>query len=157
MGIYKHYTFFLEVAIIAVNYLIQDGLLHCIALNVLQKQPSFFASHKVSLIEFNVKYYQQLEPYINSSIFDNKENFNKFMSKAIGIYYNDNINNNFWKGTGFENIADDIWEKKELIFAFPQIFIYNRRYVRINNTNVFKNYSTGEEVLEEILIETPIS
>jgi hypothetical protein len=63
----------------------------------------------------NKKYYQQLEPYINNSIFDNKENFNKFMSKAIRIYNDNitniskNINTNFWKGTGFENIADDIF------------------------------------------------
>ena len=51
----------------------------------------------------------------NDLFIDNKENFNKFMSKAIRIYNDNitniskNINTNFWKGTGFENIADDIF------------------------------------------------
>lgn len=53
--------------------------------------------------------------------------------------------------------SDDIWAKKEIIFAFPQIFIFNRRYERMNNTNIFKNCSTGEEILEETLKETPIN
>lgn len=101
---------------IMLNNLIQDELFHCIALNVLNKQSSLFASHKVSVIEFNEKYFKLVEPHINSSIFDNKENFNKFMSKALRIY-NDNIidiytnvKNHFWRGTGLENIADDIFK-----------------------------------------------
>lgn len=51
---------------------------------------------------------------------------------------------------------DAVWAKKEIIYNFPQIFIYNRQYVRVDNTNIFRNYSTGDEILEETLIETPL-
>ena len=101
---------------IFMNMLIQNELLHCIASNVLKKQPSFFTVHKISESAFNEKYFKLLEPYINKNIFDNKENFNQFMSKALRIYkdtimdISGNVTNNFWKGTGFENIADDIFK-----------------------------------------------
>lgn len=43
-------------------------------------------------------------------------------------------------------------ENMEAIFAFPQIFIYNRRFIRVGNTNIFQNLNTGEEALPQNLI-----
>ena len=101
---------------ILMNTLIQDELLKCIALHGLTRKPSFFTAHKISESVFNEKYFKLLEPHINENIFDNKVNFNRFMTKALRIY-NDhfmdisgNITNNFWRGTGFEEIADDVFK-----------------------------------------------
>lgn len=47
-------------------------------------------------------------------------------------------------------------EQIEHILDVPCLIIYNRRFMRVDNTNVFRNYSTDEEVLEETLKETPI-
>jgi hypothetical protein len=49
------------------------------------------------------------------NIFNNKKDFNQFMSKAIYIYITqvnditDNISNKFWEGTGFDKISHEIF------------------------------------------------
>ena len=101
---------------IILNNLIQKQLFGCISLNVLHKQPSFFAPYKISTNSvLHERFYEKLEPYIKPSIFDNKTNFNNFMINALRIYnesvseISKNITNSCWEGTGFENIADDIF------------------------------------------------
>lgn len=99
-----------------INKLIQEELLKCLAANILPRQPSFYTPYKITTTEFNDKYFKYLEPYINKNIFDNKENFNSFMTKAIFIYnstveeISKNVKDDFWKGTGFENIADEVFK-----------------------------------------------
>ena len=90
-------------------------------------------------------YLENFVKYINTS--DEEDEFIfKYIERHCICFTHD------IKGKDF----DDVWEKKELIYAFPQIFIYNRRFMRVDNTNVFRNYSTDEEILEETLKETPI-
>jgi hypothetical protein len=58
-----------------------------------------------------------LTPYITEQIFTNKKEFQLFAIKAIKIYNEEikeiasNIQNSkeFWMGTGFEQIADDLF------------------------------------------------
>lgn len=102
---------------IILNNLIQKELLECISLQVLHKQPSFFATYKVTANGvLHQKFYEKLESYIKPSIFDNKENFNNFLLITLKIYnesvneISKNIKSSFWQGTGFENIADDIFK-----------------------------------------------
>jgi hypothetical protein len=99
----------------SLNDKIQEELFHCVSLNVLYKQPSFFVPYKVTVEDFNLKFYNKLEAHINPTIFHNKENFNLFMRKALKIYNEDvefiakNVESSFWHDTGFGNIGHDLF------------------------------------------------
>lgn len=103
---------------ITINNLIQTEILKSMSLNLLHKQPSLFAItlHGNNLQKFNEKFLTKLQPYIEPTIFDNRDNYIRFMRISLKIYNETvaeiakNIENSFWKGTGFENIADDLFK-----------------------------------------------
>lgn len=49
----------------------------------------------------------------------------------------------------YDKNIDIVLEKKQLLLNFSQTFIYNRKFIKISNTNCYKNYSTNEECLEK--------
>jgi hypothetical protein len=99
------------------NILIQEEIFKLIAINS-RINPSFYYGLTIQdFISVNIKFRQRLTPYITEQIFTNKKEFQLFAIKAIKIYNEEikeiasNIQNSkeFWMGTGFEQIADDLF------------------------------------------------
>jgi hypothetical protein len=102
------------------NILIQEEIFRSLSNKVLiNHKPSFYYGHVVNenSLLLNVAFHKRLAEQMNNDMFSSKDKFTKFMSIAIKIYSEEvqniipNIerNKDFWQGTGFENIANDLF------------------------------------------------
>jgi len=101
------------------NRIIQEILFQYVSKHERLLKASFYYNYSVKeTTTINEIFYDKLKPHINNTIFDNKKNYNQFMKIAIKIYcdtihdISQNIQKGkaFWMGTGFEEIADDIFK-----------------------------------------------
>lgn len=107
----------LSLDVIQRNIEIQEHLFQLMSNNLLRQQPSFYVIGRVTQAEVQAEFYRRLEPHINSEIFHNKQNANKFIGHAI-VAYNDTIQNivrnikqkDAWEGTGFAEIAEELFK-----------------------------------------------
>ena len=107
-----------SIEIIQKNILIQEEFYKYMSVNPNQKLSLFYGSVIKNHLGLNYNFHKRLSPFINDRIFDSKDHFYTFMRKAKQIYNEEvsdiiiNIRKSqaFWMGTGFEKIADDIFE-----------------------------------------------
>jgi hypothetical protein len=101
------------------NHLIQQHLFNLMSKNLLVQQPSFYNAFLIGQQPvLNKAFFEKLSPHIEPTIFDNRKNAQIFIKKAIraysesieDIYSNITKSKEVWTGTGFENIADDIFQ-----------------------------------------------
>lgn len=109
----------LEISDIQKNFIIQEELLKIMVYNLPNLNASFYCISEIQSYTFNALFEQRLFKEISAEIFDNYEQFQKFMYKAIQIYSEifdvdliDNIKNSrtSWQGSGFENFTDDFFK-----------------------------------------------
>jgi len=108
----------LQITEIDKNRIIQELLFQQISRHEVLLKASFYYHFKVrEFTTLNSEFFDKLKPHINNNIFDNKKSYNEFMKTAIKVYCDTvqdisrNIQNSksFWMGTGFEEIADDLF------------------------------------------------
>lgn len=106
-----------NIELIQKNILIQEELFKYIASNPNLKLSFYYGTIVKNSLGLHFNFHKRLSPFMNDQIFDNKQAFQKFFITAIKIYHEeveeifDNIKNSkeFWMGTGFEHIANDIF------------------------------------------------
>lgn len=109
----------LDISDVKKNAIIQEALLKILVYNLPNLNASFYVISQMENFKFNPLFEERLAVYIKPDIFNNYENFHKFMHNAINIYQNafeidlirniENSKGTFWAGTGFENIANDVF------------------------------------------------
>lgn len=121
-GFLKTFKSILELSIsdIYKHEIIQEELLKIMAYNLPNLNASFYVISQIEAYEFNAVFIARIIPHITPEIFSNHVNYQKFMRIAIKIYEDvfknglidkiEKSKSTFWEGTGFENIADDVFK-----------------------------------------------
>jgi hypothetical protein len=100
------------------NIQIQEEIFKFILANPICNRLSFYYYKDIeTYTQLNVNFYKRVTPLLNDQIFNNKKDFQRFLSKTVEIYNEEvsdilsNIKKSkpFWIGSGLENIADDIF------------------------------------------------
>lgn len=100
------------------NIQIQEEIFKFILANPICNRLSFYYYKDIeTYTQLNVNFYKRVTPLLNDQIFNNKKDFQSFLSKTVEIYNEEvsdilsNIKKSkpFWIGSGLENIADDIF------------------------------------------------
>lgn len=139
----KKFPFILLITFISFECLYNNFTLHYIFYYL----PFYFFIHVWEIVSLFLKntnsmancilyeiYYEKNVMYLNTT--DNeKEYFSQYISRNCTCLSN---------GVYDPDIYVMI-EKKDLISNFPNIYMYNRRFVRISANNAFQNNSTGEK------------